>query len=91
MYSIQIDMFFSVLNLNHQLKKNILVVKKLPTDLWILAILTENLGGLQKRFDVKLAPWLTTTNPRAIFRHWMNELKQQKMKQARLASYTQCS
>ena len=70
MYSIQIEMFFTVMNLQ-QLKKNILVVKKLPTDLWILAILTENLGGLQKRFDVKLAPWLPT--PRAIFRaEWTN-------------------
>ena len=48
----------------------------------ILVILTENLGGLQKRFDVKLAPQLLTLL--VPFLELNERTNQQKMKQAQL-------
>ena len=81
---------FSPINLHHinkypSLKKRLLVVKKKCPLICaaILVILTENLGGLQKkRFDVKLAPQLLTLL--VPFLELNERTNQQKMKQAQL-------
>ena len=80
---------FSPINLHHinkypSLKKDCWWSKKkcLLICAAILVILTENLGGLQKRFDVKLAPQLLTLL--VPFLELNERTNQQKMKQAQL-------
>ena len=81
---------FSPINLHHinkypslKIKRLLVVKKKCPLICAaILVILTENLGGLQKRFDVKLAPQLLTLL--VPFLELNERTNQQKMKQAQL-------